>query len=1118
MSVPTAEPTAPPLAAAVSSSRSEASGRFGGWRLYLAMIGGALVLAALSLLFPSTPSYDPWSWLVWGREILHGTLHTPGGPTWKPLPVVFTTVLAVFRSAQPDLWLVVARAGAVVAVMMTFRLAWRLTWWLRTEVTERVGVPSLDFRRVAEWAPAALAGVIAGIALGLSGKLLSDSALGYSEALATAALLIGLERHLDGKPREAFALGFVAALARPEIWPYWGLYGLWLMWKDPGSRKLVVGLAVLTLVLWFVPQKWGGGSWLSGFNRAQHPRHNSPAFAACPFCSELVHHAWPLILLRVKIAAVLVIGLAGFVLGRAGRARAASGVRERGLARFAPHGPRERGLAALALCGLFGFSWWILIALETQAGFSGNDRYLVIGSAFIEICGAGGFGWAAIELARWARERAPGTRDRLHGPAALAAASALGALVFALVPNFVGPNLIDLSRTHRSLIYQATLRKDLVALINRAGGVKKLERCGAGRVMIEGFQVPMTAWYFGVRTIQILDQPADERRRGRIAALAERDLPGPRHGQRALAARVEDDRRLDPRRRSLPGTHDQGDPLLRGLRRPAQRPGPGVLELMATASAQRPRRVGGVELRIPIPVRPPERLTRVPTWAWIGAILVVLCAIGAYFRLRYVSYEFWMDEAITVGIASHHLTQIPGVLRNDGSPPLFYMILHVWMSLFGDSEASTHTLTAVIGTLTVPVGMWAGWSLFGRRAGIIAAIMFAFNAFIIVYSGETRMYVLMSLWGVLATAGFLHGFVYRRRRYVLLYGISQALMLYTHAWSLFFGASTAIAIGILYRIGDESSRKNLIKDAVLAYAGAGVLFLPWLPTFLFQTAHTAAPWDTAPQFGAPVQLSRNIMGGDRVTAAVVLASAVGLAPLFVKSQRRSRDAQLMWSMITLIIATLALAWIASHITPAWVPRYFAPVVAPIVLLAAMGMSRAGVIGVAGVVIALAFLIFPDAYTPLWKSDMQDVGAEMAPRLHPGDLVIVSQPEQTPLNYYYLPAGLKFDNIMSATPLRDPTYMNWADALKRLRRAKPDKIAPKLLASLRPGQQVLFVRPMTEGAGNWFAPWTELVRLRAAQWSGIIGSDKQLVPVAWAPHYYPGACCVADSAVLYKKVS
>src|SRR5436305_552069 len=102
------------------------TGRLAGGRLYLVLAGAALAIAALSLLIPSTPSYDPWAWLVWGKEIAHLDLVTTGGPTWKPLPVIFTTVFSVFGNASPDLWLVVARAGALMAVAMTFKVAWRI--------------------------------------------------------------------------------------------------------------------------------------------------------------------------------------------------------------------------------------------------------------------------------------------------------------------------------------------------------------------------------------------------------------------------------------------------------------------------------------------------------------------------------------------------------------------------------------------------------------------------------------------------------------------------------------------------------------------------------------------------------------------------------------------------------------------------------------------------------------------------------------------------------------------------------------------------------------------------------------------------------------------------------
>ncbi|MDQ6841565.1 MAG: hypothetical protein M3025_03975, partial [Actinomycetota bacterium] len=258
MSLPTAELSAP--ATPAPPHAETAHGGFSSGRFYLALAGGALIIAALSLLIPSTPSYDPWAWLVWGREIIHLDLHTTGGPTWKPLPVIFTTVFALFGKAQPDLWLVIARAGAVMAAAMVFRLSFRLT---------RMLAPGAEGRGLL--APAVLAGAIASVSLVFSGGFISDNALGYSEGLMTALVLIAVDRHLDGSPRQAFAVGFLAALDRPEIWLFWGPYGLWLAWKDPDARKLVVGLFVLIPVFWFLPEYWGSGHFLRGVNRAQHP-------------------------------------------------------------------------------------------------------------------------------------------------------------------------------------------------------------------------------------------------------------------------------------------------------------------------------------------------------------------------------------------------------------------------------------------------------------------------------------------------------------------------------------------------------------------------------------------------------------------------------------------------------------------------------------------------------------------------------------------------------------------------------------------------------------------------------------------------------------------------------
>src|ERR1700759_3640867 len=206
LSVPSAELTAPSARADARAAWPALTARVTPGRLYLIMAGVALAIAALSLLIPAPPSCDPWSGIVWGREIAHFDLQTTGGPTWKPLPVIFTTVFSLFGKAAPDLWLVVGRAGALMAVAMVFKMCVRLT--------RQLAVRDDDTHPVGAFGPAILAGLVAAFGLTFAGGFITSSALGYSEGLMTAIVLIAVERHLDGHYRQAFAISFFAALDR----------------------------------------------------------------------------------------------------------------------------------------------------------------------------------------------------------------------------------------------------------------------------------------------------------------------------------------------------------------------------------------------------------------------------------------------------------------------------------------------------------------------------------------------------------------------------------------------------------------------------------------------------------------------------------------------------------------------------------------------------------------------------------------------------------------------------------------------------------------------------------------------------------------------------------------
>ncbi|MGA2013605.1 MAG: hypothetical protein ABSH51_24150, partial [Solirubrobacteraceae bacterium] len=345
--------------------------------------------------------------------------------------------------------------------------------------------------------------------------------------------------------------------------------------------------------------------------------------------------------------------------------------------------------------------------------------------------------------------------------------------------------------------------------------------------------------------------------------------------------------------------------------------------------------------------------------------------------------------------------------------------------------------------------------------------------------------------------------------------VALALMLYTQATAGLFAAGAAVALAPVYLLSED--RRPLLRDAALTFGGAAILYLPWLPTTIHQIADATSPWHYGPLLGGVIPA--DLTGGWRVDVTLLVAALAGVIPQLTRDRRRTPEAVALWSLLVLAFAALLIARIASLAAPDWASRYFAPLLPALLLFCALAAARARVVGVVAIVFCIAFLVNASSFAPAYKSDMKDVNGELGARLHAGDLVVVAQPEQTPLAWYYLPAGLRWADTIG--PVADPSTMDWSGAQRRLQAADPAATLAPLVASLKPGQQLLYVRPLTEGKKNWTESWPQLVRRRSAQWGQILTddvADGTLTAVAVAPHNYRGACCIADSAVLYQKAS
>ena len=281
------------------------------------------------LLVAPAPSYDPWAWLLWGREVASGTLSTTDGPAFKPLPVAVCALLSVLGGAAPVAWVVIARTGTVLAVVLGFRLGRRL-------------------------GGSVAAGLAAAVGVALCGGLLRYTAAGAEPGWVIALALAGVQAWRAGRFRAALACGVACALLRVEAWPFLLAAGVVLWRRRPQDRWLLGACAAAIPALWLVPELIGSGDLLRSGARARVPNPGQPALADVPALAALREAAalplWPL-----WIGAVAALRI-----------------------------PAARPLLAA------GLAWIALVAAMAQAGFSGEPRYALPGAALVAIAGAAG--------------------------------------------------------------------------------------------------------------------------------------------------------------------------------------------------------------------------------------------------------------------------------------------------------------------------------------------------------------------------------------------------------------------------------------------------------------------------------------------------------------------------------------------------------------------------------------------------------------------------------------------------------------------------------------------------------------------------------------------------------
>ena len=460
-----------------------------------------------------------------------------------------------------------------------------------------------------------------------------------------------------------------------------------------------------------------------------------------------------------------------------------------------------------------------------------------------------------------------------------------------------------------------------------------------------------------------------------------------------------------------------------------------------------------------VPVAQGGTAPSVPSWRSPRAIRIAIVVVLAMaLVLRFVAITpMWLDEAQTVEIARRPFAALLEALRHDGSPPLYYLLLHAWMRVFGTGTFAVRALSGVCSAASLPL-IWLAARRLGASRGIAwaAMLLLAMSPFSVRYATEARMYAFVGLLVLLALLAYERIWRHGGRLAYAAGAVVTAALVTSHYWCLFLVA--VVGAGALVA-AIRGARQGWRLLAVIAVGCLG--FVPWLPSFAYQAAHTGAPWGGPPAPETALWAPREWAGSGFAAALlalvyyalVVLAIAgttVGASGVVIRRPLRRLPLVLVGvAFFTMLLGSL----VSEVLKSAYAGRYSMVALMPFLLVVAMGfrglplrLRRPALAGVLGLGLAVAVTI-PD-HT---RSQAGDVAAALQ-SAKPNDLVVFCPDQLGPAVHRLTHIGRQ---VVYPT-FGSPAMVDWVDYKDRNESADTAAFARRALRMAGPRSSIWLI--------------------------------------------------------------
>jgi mannosyltransferase len=403
-------------------------------------------------------------------------------------------------------------------------------------------------------------------------------------------------------------------------------------------------------------------------------------------------------------------------------------------------------------------------------------------------------------------------------------------------------------------------------------------------------------------------------------------------------------------------------------------------------------------------------------------LILAILLLGLFFRLYSLSAEsIWVDEAYSLQFANLNLPQI--FYLQDTSPPLYYVILHWWIRVFGVSESSLRFPSVIFGVLSILMIYQLGKQLFDLEIGLICSLLLSFSVFHIEYSQEARTYSL----SVLLTLSSMYFYIkaLKTMNYIILTGylVVSVLLIYSHIYGLFIIIAQNVYFIVSYLLSNRSDKPNR-KRWLLVQSILLILFLPWLSIFANQVAAVQTQfWIKRPSISTLKNSFLRYSSGSRYLLLIfTVLSLFSLIPYDLTGRTKAGklfssasgmyprkiyplDASRYFFLLTWLIVPIIFPYIISLMSrPIYHFRYTIVASLPFYLLVAIGISKMMgkyiKIASVSVILMISLTCILGYYKEVGKEQWREVANYVDNHANIEDIILFNASfVQIPFNYY-----------------------------------------------------------------------------------------------------------------------